>query len=104
MIPTPTQKAKQKVWQLFFAMSAPKDLHWHEVLRGGYEASFSSPSGVISAFVSEDGYYEVYAGKRSAEKMICLMAGSFSDQHADGASADTMAKNKNFACENKPEP
>lgn len=73
---TPEQQAKAKVATIFAALSAHRDTHWQELIRGGFEASASITGGILTAHVDRDGEYAVYVGKHG-ERTITLVSGSF---------------------------
>jgi hypothetical protein len=89
---TPTERAKEKVGILFAALSPYLDARWSELVRGGWQAQISLPTGSAVAHVSTSGYYDVHY-ELNGKRIGCLLAGSFEQSEMAQAGPDRPVTN-----------
>lgn len=72
--------AKRKVSRVFevLAFDNCRDIHWKELVKGGFECDCTLVSNRLHGYVSDSGYYSVEVHTRKGECLTTLISGSFS--------------------------
>lgn len=73
-------EAKRKVSRVFEVLAFDNclDIHWKELLTGGFVCDCTLVSNRLHGYVSDEGYYCVEVHKRNGECLAALISGSFS--------------------------